>query len=179
MLSPATPASLSTLTTSSSATFSWRPPQRTIAYTRELSLSLRFPSVPQRTNVIRAGSLELAHGFPLRGQRATPDRQGYQTVRVSRTTRTISPASCRPTRGAGGAPGPAAMSGSLGRRDLRFGGGGWHPSWRLSWWLLRSGAGWWLLRSGAVVRRGGDGIRGGRGVHRGHRVGRKRRGRLA
>src|ERR1700744_749731 len=91
MLSPATPASLSTLTTSSSATFSWRPPQRTIAYTRELSLSLRFPSVPQRTNVIRAGSLELAHGFPLRGQRATPDRQGYQTVRVSRTTRTISP----------------------------------------------------------------------------------------
>src|SRR5262245_21032694 len=42
MLEPTSPGSLSTVTTSSSATFSCLPPQRTIAYTRELSLSLRF-----------------------------------------------------------------------------------------------------------------------------------------
>src|SRR5690349_3419593 len=42
MLEPTSPGSLSTVTTSSSATFSCLPPQRTIAYTRELSLPLRF-----------------------------------------------------------------------------------------------------------------------------------------
>src|SRR5450631_635106 len=50
MLEPTSPDSLSTVTTSSSATFSCLPPQRTIAYTRELSLSLgyslRFPACP-------------------------------------------------------------------------------------------------------------------------------------
>src|SRR5580693_3907197 len=44
MLEPTSPGSLSTVTTSSSATFSCLPPQRTIAYTRELSLSLRAPA---------------------------------------------------------------------------------------------------------------------------------------
>src|SRR6476659_4815519 len=62
MLEPTSPGSLSTVTTSSSATFSCLPPQRTIAYTRELSLSFALPSVPRNSGVTTAGSLERAHG---------------------------------------------------------------------------------------------------------------------
>src|SRR5689334_20284056 len=79
MLEPTSPGSLSTVTTSSSATFSCLPPQRTIAYTRELSLSFALPSVPRNSGVTTAGSLERAHGRPPSG--LTPDRQGYQTQR--------------------------------------------------------------------------------------------------
>src|ERR1700684_2413760 len=56
-LSPVPPGSLSTLTTSSSATFSCLPPQRTIAYTRELSFLVGFPSVPRHTRGQHGGSL--------------------------------------------------------------------------------------------------------------------------
>src|ERR1051326_2407663 len=84
MLEPTSPGSLSTVTTSSSATFSCRPPQRTIAYTRELSLSvglfLALSRVPRNSGVTTAGSLERAQGP---AQRATPDWQGYQTPAVS------------------------------------------------------------------------------------------------
>src|SRR5215831_9563665 len=82
MLEPTSPGSLSTVTTSSSATFSCLPPQRTIAYTRELSLSLRFlaclgtPVSPRRARLN-------VHTGP--AQRATPDRQGYQTSVLVRT----------------------------------------------------------------------------------------------
>src|SRR5215472_11098268 len=81
-LEPTPPGSLSTVTTSSSATFSCLPPQRTIAYTRELSLSFALPSVPRNSGVTTAGSLERAQGP---AQRATPDRQGYQTSVLTRT----------------------------------------------------------------------------------------------
>src|SRR5437899_10320480 len=67
MLEPTSPGSLSTVTTSSSATFSCLPPQRTIAYTRELSLSFALPSVPRNSGVTTAGSLERAHGRPRSG----------------------------------------------------------------------------------------------------------------
>src|SRR5690242_8537289 len=84
MLSPTSPESLSTVTTSSSVTFSCRPPQRTIAYTRELSLSLglflALSCVPRNSGVTTAGSLERAQAP---AQRATPDWQGYQTPAVS------------------------------------------------------------------------------------------------
>src|SRR5205814_4433664 len=83
MLEPTSPGSLSTVTTSSSATFSCLPPQRTIAYTRELSLSFALPSVPRNSGVTTAGSLERAHGRPRSG--LTPDRQGYQTSALTRT----------------------------------------------------------------------------------------------
>src|SRR4029079_3274072 len=83
MLEPTSPGSLSTVTTSSSATFSCLPPQRTIAYTRELSLSFALPSVPRNSGVTTAGSLERAHGRPRSG--LTPDRQGYQTSAPTRT----------------------------------------------------------------------------------------------
>src|SRR5213083_1271246 len=63
-LEPTSPGSLSTVRTSSSATFSCLPPQRTIAYTRELSLSFALPSVPRNSGVTTAGSLERAHGRP-------------------------------------------------------------------------------------------------------------------
>src|SRR5258707_7103324 len=43
MLEPTSPWSLSTFSTSSTDTFSCRPPQRTIAYTRELSLPRACP----------------------------------------------------------------------------------------------------------------------------------------
>src|SRR5215470_9650507 len=91
MLEPTSPGSLSTVTTSSSATFSCRPPQRTIAYTRELSLSLglflALSCVPRNSGVTTAGSLERAQAP---AQRATPDWQGYQTPAVS-TNRPRSP----------------------------------------------------------------------------------------
>src|SRR5260370_16677019 len=80
MLDPALPSSLSTVTTSSSATFSCLPPQRTIAYTRDLSfvaLSLRAPArrwSPRRLACTSGPA-----------QRATPDRQGYQTAEHPRT----------------------------------------------------------------------------------------------
>src|SRR5581483_5041993 len=93
MLSPTSPASLSTVTTSSSATFSCLPPQRTIAYTRELSLSLglflALPSVPRNSGVTTAGSLERAQAP---AQRATPDWQGYQTPAVSTNRPRVRPA---------------------------------------------------------------------------------------
>src|SRR4029077_4153022 len=63
-LEPTSPGSLSTVRTSSSATFSCLPPQRTIAYTRELSLSFALPSVPRNSGVTTAGCLERAHGRP-------------------------------------------------------------------------------------------------------------------
>src|SRR5690242_2534727 len=63
-LEPTSPGSLSTVRTSSSATFSCLPPQRTIAYTRELSLSFALPSVPRNSGITTAGSLERAHGRP-------------------------------------------------------------------------------------------------------------------
>src|SRR5512133_2641528 len=83
MLEPTSPGSLSTVTTSSSATFSCLPPQRTIAYTRELSLSFALPSAPRNSGVPTAGSLDRAHGRPRSG--LTPDRQGYQTSAPTRT----------------------------------------------------------------------------------------------
>src|SRR5262249_55943056 len=43
-LDPASPSSLSTVSTSSRATFSCLPPQRTIAYTRELPLPCACPA---------------------------------------------------------------------------------------------------------------------------------------
>src|SRR5947209_8469952 len=66
MLEPTSPGSLSTVTTSSSATFSCLPPQRTIAYTRELSLSFALPSVPWNSGITTAGSLERAYRRPRR-----------------------------------------------------------------------------------------------------------------
>src|SRR5580658_9006170 len=80
MLDPVLPSSLSMVTTSSSATFSCLPPQRTIAYTRELSfvaLSLRAPAhrwSPRRLACTSGPA-----------QRATPDRQDYQTTERPRT----------------------------------------------------------------------------------------------
>ena len=62
-LEPTSPASVSTVRTSSTAAFSCLPPQRTIAYTRELSLCLvravlwvraRTASTPIRTHWISA-----------------------------------------------------------------------------------------------------------------------------
>src|SRR5437868_11663349 len=82
-LEPVLSGSLSTVRTSSSATFSCLPPQRTIAYTRELSLSFALPSVPRNSGVTTAGSLERAHGRP--HMRASPDGQGYQTSVPERT----------------------------------------------------------------------------------------------
>src|ERR1700677_4805153 len=71
MLEPALPGSLSTVTTSSSATFSCLPPQRTIAYTRGLSLFpcafLACPGAPVSPRRARLNSLELAHGVPRSG----------------------------------------------------------------------------------------------------------------
>src|SRR5271169_2312399 len=93
MLDPALPSSLSMVTTSSSATFSCLPPQRTIAYTRELSfvaLSLRAPAhrwSPRRLACTSGPA-----------QRATPDRQGYQTAAHPRTQ------TVRPQRGPGTGP---------------------------------------------------------------------------
>src|ERR1700722_1551746 len=99
MLDPALPSSLSTVTTSSSATFSCLPPQRTIAYTRELSfvaLSLRAPErrwSPRRLACTSGPA-----------QRATPDRQGYQTAEHPRTqtVRRREPAVRRRRPGPGG-----------------------------------------------------------------------------
>src|SRR5580693_4286277 len=91
MLEPTSPGSLSTVTTSSSTTFSCLPPQRTIAYTRELSLSsrlflalrpLRFLAC-HGTPVSRRRARLNVHTGP--AQRATPDRQGYQTLAPTRT----------------------------------------------------------------------------------------------
>src|SRR6202167_1250519 len=56
-LSPVPPGSLSTLTTSSSATFSCLPPQRPISYTRELSFLLGFPCVPRPPRGKHGGSV--------------------------------------------------------------------------------------------------------------------------
>src|SRR5215831_11071758 len=72
MLEPTSPGSLSTVTTSSSATFSCLPPQRTIAYTRELSLSFALPSVPRNSGVTTAGSLERALGARAAGYSRPP-----------------------------------------------------------------------------------------------------------
>src|SRR5260370_8494763 len=80
MLDPALPSSLSTVTTSSSATFSCLPPQRTIAYTRDLSfvaLSLRAPA--RRWSPRRLACTSVP------AQRATPDRHVYPTARHPRT----------------------------------------------------------------------------------------------
>src|SRR6516225_10189126 len=80
MLSPAAPSSLSMVTTSSSATFSCLPPQRTIAYTRELSfVALSLRALARRWSTRR---LAFTSGP---AQRATPDRQGYQTAAHPRT----------------------------------------------------------------------------------------------
>ena len=91
MLEPTSPGSLSTVTTCSSTTFSCLPPQRTIAYTRELSLSSRLYLAlrPLRflachgTPVSRRRARLNVHTGP--AQRATPDRQGYQTSAPART----------------------------------------------------------------------------------------------
>src|SRR5579875_3584845 len=61
-LEPASPGSLSTVSTSSSATFSCLPPQRTIAYTRELSFLACVPHLPRRAGAAAAGPPDLAHG---------------------------------------------------------------------------------------------------------------------
>src|SRR5579863_6547424 len=82
MLDPALPSSLSTVTTSSSATFSCLPPQRTIAYTRELS----FVALSWRAPARRWSPRRLARTSGP-AQRATPDRQGYQTAEHPRTER--------------------------------------------------------------------------------------------
>src|SRR5215475_3507281 len=74
-LEPTSPASVSTVRTSSTAAFSCLPPQRTIAYTRELSLCLvrallwvraRTASTPIRTLELSdtRGSPALAPGWP-------------------------------------------------------------------------------------------------------------------
>src|SRR5215471_9851303 len=81
-LEPTSPGSLSTVTTSSSATFSCLPPQRTIAYTRELSLPLRFLACLGTPVPPRRARLNVQPGP---AQRATPDRQGYQTSVLVRT----------------------------------------------------------------------------------------------
>src|SRR5260370_18331337 len=95
MLEPTSPGSLSTVTTSSSATFSCLPPQRTIAYTRELSLSSRL--FWRLYLALRPLSFLACHGTPVSrrrarlnvhtgpAQRATPDRHGYQTLAPTRT----------------------------------------------------------------------------------------------
>src|SRR5271169_5118941 len=104
MLEPTSPGSLSTVTTSSSATFSCLPPQRTIAYTRELSLSSRLclalmsgAYIWRLYLALRPLSFLACHGTPVSrrrarlnvhtgpAQRATPDRQGYQTLAPTRT----------------------------------------------------------------------------------------------
>src|SRR5215469_4520755 len=73
-LEPTSPASVSTVRTSSTAAFSCLPPQRTIAYTRELSLCLVrafLGAGPHRSAPVRSpdqsvtrGSPALAHGWP-------------------------------------------------------------------------------------------------------------------
>src|SRR5215469_7571572 len=73
-LEPTSPASVSTVRTSSTAAFSCLPPQRTIAYTRELSLCLVrafLGAGPHRSAPVRSpdqsvtrGSPALAHDWP-------------------------------------------------------------------------------------------------------------------
>src|SRR5580693_10036765 len=107
MLDPALPSSLSTVTTSSSATFSCLPPQRTIAYTRDLS----FVALSWRAPARRWSPRRLAcTSGP--AQRATPDRQGYQTAEHPRTAGSLAgchaaPSSAREESGrtTGGAAG--------------------------------------------------------------------------
>src|SRR6516165_2514780 len=115
MLSPAAPSSLSMVTTSSRATFSCLPPQRTIAYTRELSfvaLSLRAPArrwSPRRLACTSGPA-----------QRTTPDRQDYQTAAHprTRTVRGLPPPGSRQAAPscacAGSATAAAAGAGRLG-----------------------------------------------------------------
>src|ERR1700761_1538652 len=52
MLEPTSPESLSTFRTSSTDTFSCRPPARTIAYTRELSLPRACPRIPRYRGLV-------------------------------------------------------------------------------------------------------------------------------
>src|SRR4029077_6808945 len=92
-LEPTSPASVSTVRTSSTAAFSCLPPQRTIAYTRDLSLCLvrallgvraRTASTPIRTLDLSdtRSSPALAPGWP--GGPPTPYPscgQDYQTMR--------------------------------------------------------------------------------------------------
>src|SRR5512135_675416 len=63
---PTSPASVSTVRTSSTAAFSCLPPQRTIAYTEELSLCLvrAHRTVPAATDQARRGARQLCTGHP-------------------------------------------------------------------------------------------------------------------
>src|ERR1700730_10809222 len=119
MLDPALPSSLSTVTTSSSATFSCLPPQRTIAYTRDLS----FVALSWRAPARRWSPRRLAcTSGP--AQRATPDRQGYQTAEHPRTHTVPAPVAGRPAahvwacggsaRATGDAAGASGASGASG-----------------------------------------------------------------
>src|SRR5215475_3274144 len=114
-LEPISPASVSTVRTSSTAAFSCLPPQRTIAYTRELSLclvrALLWGAGPHRVNAdphsgsqryegLACLSTRLAWGSP------TPYPscgQDYQTVRGAQ------PAACY----AGGQSGTGSSAGVL------------------------------------------------------------------
>src|SRR6201994_4300367 len=84
MLEPTSPESLSTFRTSSTDTFSCRPPARTIAYTRELSLPRACPRESltlARNGVPTTGSPELPTGVPGARVGHVPgaDALGYQS----------------------------------------------------------------------------------------------------
>src|SRR6516164_9355453 len=107
-LDPTSPARVSTVRTSSTAAFSCLPPQRTIAYTEELSLCLCGPIAPFRPLADQGhegglASLAPAPWQPSPGSDLCAGSSGYQTPAAA----DASGAAC---------PGSAAMSGGPGSR---------------------------------------------------------------